>query len=351
MNDPTPGLWKPMVLSAIALILVAAASEYDAGFERLKAMPVGERTRLLESLRDFELKYTPEQQSAVREIDRRLAAMSPDERAHYLAVLRRYHAWFNSLPEQRQDELATRPPGERMALVRTLIRDRPVPVGETPRDLRIIEPGEYSPFEVASAYKIWEALSKEDRAEVERASTEVARRQALFRIGAKPKYAISREVTPDDFDEEKWLRLVRDHWRSLRPIAMLEDAAKNKNAEAAKRWVDVFRPEILRRQAINLYVSRSEFRSVEPERLARFIASQPPWIPSTFDSLSPDEARRRMAFAYRLVFPAGQEIGAAPKPAASPPKGAAKPSPRPRAGTPPKAKPKPAPARENAAPF
>ena len=51
----------------------------------------------------------------------------------------------------------------------------------------------------------------------------------------------------------------------------------------------------------------------DPDRLARFIAALPPWIPPSFDSFSPDEASRRMTFAYRLVFPDGQEIGATAK--------------------------------------
>ncbi len=58
-----------VILSAIAMILVAAATEHDASWERLSAMPAEERTRLLESLRKFELQLTPEQQSALRDLD------------------------------------------------------------------------------------------------------------------------------------------------------------------------------------------------------------------------------------------------------------------------------------------
>jgi hypothetical protein len=154
---------RAVLVSALALILVAAAADYGPGFERLRALPGAERTRLIETLRRFDLQLTPEQQSAARDLDRRLSEMSAEQRAQYLAVLHRYHAWLNSLPEQKQDELTARPPADRMALVRTLIKDRPVPTADTPQGLRVIEPGEYSPFEVASAYKIWKELNDKQK--------------------------------------------------------------------------------------------------------------------------------------------------------------------------------------------
>lgn len=336
----------------MALVLVAAASELDAGFERLKTMPASERTRLLESLRRFDLQLSPEQKTAARDIDRRLAEMTPTQRAHYLAVLRRYHSWLNTLPEQRQDELTAGPTGDRMTLVRTLMRERPVPTGDTPPALRVIEPGEYTPFEVASAYRIWQLLSEGQRMDMQKSGTERARREALFRIGERPKIAIPRETLPEDFDEEKWIGEVRTLWGPpLRSIALLEDAAKTKVVDAIKKRIEAVRPEFVRRQAINLYVSRSERRSVDPERLDRFIAELPPWIPASFDSLAPDEARSRMAFAYRLVFPQGQEIGAPRKSGTATVKTKGVRSAGPRVGPPAKAKTKPAQAGENPTPF
>ena len=63
-----------MVISTMAMILTAAASGYDAGLERLQTMPAEERGRLLDKMRDFDLKLTPEQQAAVRDLDRQLSA-------------------------------------------------------------------------------------------------------------------------------------------------------------------------------------------------------------------------------------------------------------------------------------
>ena len=145
------GRWGLVGISAIAMILVAAATEHDANWERLRAMPAEERTRLLGILRKFDLELTPEQQASVRELDRRLSELSPDRRAHYEAVLRRYHNWLNGLPESRQTELAAKPAGERLALVRKWIAERPVPAGDTQELMSVVEVGELSPFELASA--------------------------------------------------------------------------------------------------------------------------------------------------------------------------------------------------------
>ncbi len=157
------GAWKLVGTSAIAMILVAAATELDANSERLRAMPSEERNRLLANLQRFDLELTPEQRSSLRELDRRVSELSPDRRAHFEAILRRYHNWLEGLPENRQSELAAKPPGERMALVRGWIKERPLPIGDTPPLLRVLETGELSPFELASAYKIWHALNATQR--------------------------------------------------------------------------------------------------------------------------------------------------------------------------------------------
>jgi hypothetical protein len=343
------GSWGLVGISAIAVILVAASTEHDAGWERLRAMPAEERARLLANLRRFDLELQPEQQSSVRELDRRLSELSPDRRAQYVAVLRRYHAWLNSLPENRQGELAAKPPGERMALVRKLILERPVPTGETLPILRVLEPGELSPFEVASAYKIWQALDATQRAGLDRRN-EHNRREALLNAGARMKNRIPRETVPADFDEEKWIGLAQDYWRGTRPLILqAEDAPKRKFDDTAKPKTDAIHSEFLRRQAINLYVMRTKAHAVESEHLARFVAALPEWLQTSFDPLPPDEARRRLTFAYRLVFPYPEEIGSPKKPADTATKSHAAPVKRPAAPSAPKRK--PAETGEGAAPF
>src|SRR5262249_27509824 len=157
-----------------------------------------------------------------------------EERAQYLSVLRRYHQWLNNLPESRQVEVTSKPTAERMALVRKFLRENPVPAGDTPPMLRVIEPGEFSPFEVASAYKIWQALDANQRSQVEKKAQEKARRETLFRIG-EVKKKIPRETVPDDFDEETWIKQVPDHWEKTRQNLQANEAAKNKVDEASRK--------------------------------------------------------------------------------------------------------------------
>lgn len=333
------GRGRALAVSATALLLVAAG-EMGAGFDRIRGLPTSERTRLMEKLREFDLTLTADQKSAIREIDRRISAMPIEDRTRYLAVLRRYHAWYNALPDQRQEELAALPPSERMSTVRRLLKDRPVPSGSTPPLLRILEPGEFSPFEVASAYRIWQASGPEDRAKVERATPESVRRNELFRLGQKARPPIPHEILPARFDEDRAASQARDWlWEGMKPASMLEEIGKAKLAEPVRKKVERRRTEVLRRIAISYHVSQAEEARVSPERLDQFIAGLPPWITTSYTSMAPDEARRRMAMAYRLVFPTGQEIGAGRK-AAGPTtvKAAPGPTPGPVAAPPPRPK-------------
>ena len=60
----------------------------------------------------------------------------------------------------------------------------------------------------------------------------------------------------------------------------------------------------MRRLAINLYfLEQPTPRPVDPQRLAQFFAAMPPWVRTSFDSYTADEARRRLTLVYRLLFP------------------------------------------------
>lgn len=324
-RQPRVGRWGLVGISAAAVVLVAAAAEPDAAWERLRGLPQEGRSRLLANLRRFDLELTPEQQAAARDIDRRLAELSPDQRARYELVLHRYHAWLETLPENRQVELASKPVAERMALVRKLVAQHPVPTSETQETLRVVEAGAWSPFELASAYRIWKVLNSAQRARLDRMN-EIGRHEALLTLGGRQNPPIPRETVPDDFDEAKWLDAVQRYLRGVRPVllpdeaerkrleegarrkAELLDAPARKRLEDAVRRKDAVRRRILHHQAINLYLARSAPKSVDSQRLSLFIAALPSWIQSSLDSLPPDEARRRLTLAYRLVFPHPQEI-------------------------------------------
>ena len=273
--------WGMVGVSALAVVLVAAVSDSNRNWTRIRELPPEQRSKLLQNLRKFDLEVPRQKQDAIRELDRRIADLDPEQRRRYFSVLRRYHDWLNSLPENRQDDLLSQSAEERLSTIHKLISEYPVPTCETPRLLRIAEVGEFSPFELASVFRIWQALSPDDRSRINRLSQEHGRRNALFLKGSLMEKPIPRETRPTDYDEEKWVGVVEEFWRKTRPVSPLEDAAKKK--------LEVLRREIPRRQAINFYLLKTKIHSVEPERLARFIASLPSSAQATIDQYPPDE--------------------------------------------------------------
>jgi hypothetical protein len=314
--------WGLVGVSALAWTLIAAVADSDRNWARIQAMPREQRVKLLQKLRRFDLELTTDKRQAVRELDRRIAALEPLQQFQYLAALRRYHNWLKRLPENRQEELLAKQPDERMALVRQLVVQYPIPKADTPQLLQIADVGEYSPFELASIFKIWQAATPAQRAEVERLSQGRERREALFRLGESLAKKIPREIKPKDFEEEYWVNQIKDHSPNMRAVFLLEEMAKKKQElardESARKKVEVLRKEILRRQAIDFYLTKQPVRSVNSERLGRFVSGFPSWVQSTFDQFPPDEARRRLAFSYRLVFEPPAEVGAVRAPSDSP---------------------------------
>jgi hypothetical protein len=295
--------------AATAVVLIAADQNPDANWSRIRALPVAERTKLADNLKLFD-KLGPEQQKAILNLDRRLTELDRSKQSQYLTVMRRYHNWLASLPANRRDELLSRPTDERMGLIRKLALDFPLPKAETPRAIRIAELGEYSPFELASIFKICQTATPDALEKVDRVAQGPRRREVLFRLGEDLR--IPREIVPANFDAEKWIGMVERQWKN-RPAFLLDELIKKKQENR--------RADILRRQAINLYYVSTEVRSVDPDRLLQFVASLPTWVQATLDHYPPDEARRRLSFAYRLVFPFPEEIKAkrpqtrAPRPA------------------------------------
>jgi hypothetical protein len=309
--------WGLAGLSAVAVVLIAAGLDPDASWARIRVLPMEQRQKLLKTLQRFDLELSAEKRQLVRDLDRQIAELDPARQAEYRAVLRRYHTWFEHLPENLQDELLNKPPAERMPLVRKLVAAHPVPKADTPAVLRLADLGEYSPFELASLYRIWEKMGANEREKVERLA-QPRRRETLFRLGSQRK--IPRETLPPGFDEEKWMADLEATWRQTRPLFLPEEVFKPKKwDEAIQKKFETRRREILRRQAINLFLAKtgSEVRSVDPGRLVQFLEGLPLWVQATLDQYPPDEARQRLSMAYRLVFPYPKELtGGGPRPAA-----------------------------------
>jgi hypothetical protein len=291
-------LGSPLV-SGLATVLVAATVDPAANWVRLRTLPRSERERLVENLRRFDLVLTREQQQALRELDRRINELEPALQMQYLVVLRRYHNWLNQLPEIKQDGLSGKPADERMALVKKLLQEYPVPKAHTKEFLKIVDIGDNSPFELAAIYQIWQKLNPEDRRQVEQVPVSQRRRDAIFRLGVK--HNLPREVMPEGFDEEKWSSELESFVKKTRPVLLFEELKKKQESRRA---------EIVRRQAINYHFLAKDRRpkAVTADHLAEFLKSFPPWLKASFDHYPPDEARRRLTVVYRLVFPPGSEV-------------------------------------------
>jgi hypothetical protein len=309
-NLKHPGLrvWAVPAASTLVVVLVAAGVDMDQNWARLKGLPLDQRAKLVENLKKFDLVLTSDQQTALRDLDRRIFELPLDQQAEYLTALRRFHNWLNRLPENSREEVLSAPPAERMALVQKLVGQHPSPRADTPRFIKIADPGEYSVFELAAIYKIWQVLSPAQRQEVERVPLGPPRREKLMTLGELKE--IPREIQPDGFDEKHWIGRLEEQWKKARALLPLEELKKKQQP----RWM-----QIARRQAINLYFLAHAPAAVTSERLEQFAAGFPSWVETTFDPYPPDEARRRLTIVYRLVFPAGSEI----KPA-GPPAGAGK---------------------------
>ncbi len=291
-------------IAAIATILIAATVDPDAGWQRLRDLPRSERQRLIDNLQKFDMLYGPAQQKKIQDLDRQINALEPERRTEYLVTLRRYHNWLRQLPDLKQSEIKEKSPAERMALVRKFVGEQPNSSQSAIRFIQFVDAGDHSPIELAKLYQIWNALSAEERQQVQKQTENMApaarqqqllNREKRLKPGPEPKIA--------EVDEAAWISDFRT-WlqKNRRPLLNLLDAEPGG-------------ADLLRRQATNFHFlqNRGQVKPVATDRLAAFLAAFPPWLRSTFDHYPPDEARRRLSVVYRLVYPPGTEITDKPK--------------------------------------
>jgi hypothetical protein len=317
------------VISASVVLLAAVAFDPESNWARLRSLPNDRRAKLVENINSFDLKYGPQQQQSLRDLDRRINELSPESRAQYLEVLNRYHNWLNQLPENKQYALSDLAPADRMAAVRKLIGDYPLSKPATARFLRRVDVGEYSPLELASLFMIWQALSPAQRRDIERLTAIPKRHEAISKLAEAQ--SIPHEITIPNFDEASAAKRFEEFARANRPVLLPSELRKKKEGLQTEPARD-----ILRRQAINYYFSEHQPKSVTSERLSQFLAAFPPWLQSAFDPHPPEEAQRRLTVVYRLVFPHPAEIKPSQK--ASPGAPAQPPGPGRAPGAPPSSK-------------
>ena len=152
-------------------------------------------------MKKFDLLYSRSQQEAIRELDRKIHELPAETRAQYLAALARYHNWLNQLPDAKQDELTGLPVAERMAAVKKLVADYPLRNPANSRFVRQVDVGEYSPFELASLFRIWQALGATKRHDVEQVQAIPKRHEVMYKA-AEAKDIPHKSEQPS-IDEER----------------------------------------------------------------------------------------------------------------------------------------------------
>ena len=168
-----------------------------------RALPAEQRQKLVDDLERFDLLSRG---SSSRPSATSIVASTSSirqSRAEYLAVLRRYHNWLSRLPEDRRDEIMRTPASERLAAISKLASQPryKVPSDRTPPFLQIAELGEYSPFELAANFKIWQG-SRQPSARTSRdQSTMPVRLQVLFRQSGDAKKLPARNRRADSTND------------------------------------------------------------------------------------------------------------------------------------------------------
>jgi len=304
------------LLAAGALALLSAfgpTTPTDDRWQRLLKMPLEERL-LLDRTLDRLASLPRSEQAAVRELDRRLAAESMEDRENYLAAVRRYQTWYLGLTAEQRDQLqAADTPERRMALALKIRADQRSTSRPPASFFQRIETGGVSPFDQARVIRAWHKATPEQRNGVV-AKPEGERRAEVVHLFKTLKVEPLQHPTEAEVDE------------------LFERAMKTKRYDLPKKAEAAKAPNLRdpkRRLAEHYYFVENPPARVTVDHLAEFHKALPPWIRSGFEALPPTEARRRLTILYRLVFPAGSEMkpltpgpnsATTPEPPNSPPK-------------------------------
>lgn len=274
----------------------------DENARRLAEMPLEQRQRLAENLERFDA-LDADEKARVRQLDRQLADLEPDERARYLGVLRRYHLWTRSLTDEQREKLRNASDQERIGLIAEFRRVQRAQQPAAPdRDwLQVSALNSEFLEDTAHALKVWFKLDDAEKAELNGLRDVERRRQRVMALGRE------REIRRD-FRQERIG--ARDRFEELKKKIMSNPTLGGR-FESAKPAI---RAEFFRRAREALLLGSLEPPVVEPANLARFERSMPEWVREGLDPLPPEAARRRLQVLYRLVFPEGEEVPEPPEP-------------------------------------
>ncbi len=299
MRTLSPRLFAALTTFALVVFEGAGSPPESDHRRRLESMPRERRNALADRIREFD-SLSRKEQDPIRTLDERLAAESPEARENDLAVLRRYHLWLRRLPESQRIELADLSPVQRLKLVEKLYAEERSTRARRLPYFVIAEFGSASPFVLADQIKVWFALSEAQKETIRKLiEPERLRKLAQFATDLK----LEPVKKPSAQTTEKLLAHV-SKTRLFPFVKKFEDAKKDESVKA--RLLDHY------------YFLENRPKKARPEKILQFDDSLPFWIRSSFDTLPPDEARRRLTILYRLVFPDTEMPDAKPKAAPLP---------------------------------
>lgn len=315
---------------ALAALLTATAASPltqgpEASLARLRSMSREQRATLAATLDTFEA-LEPQEQEAIRALDRELAALDPGTRARYLAVLQRYDVFRQSLrADQRKALDAEADPARKLALIGVYRAERGAaePTGPPYADaLQISELSRVRLRVLARELVVWFSLDPRDdardRAAFDRMSDPVKRRAYALGLIRKKNLSARIREEQEEFREaeaatrKEALKLLREQVKA--EVPRRKGAGQSEPGSGLEKGREALE-EKGRRAAIGKLDEVQVFRQldsapVDPANLERFEAALPSWARESMDELPPDAARRRLKVLYRLVFPVGTEIPA-----------------------------------------
>lgn len=327
------------LLVATAVPLLVAAAE-DLGLGRVRSMSTEERARMLKALETFD-GLDRVRRDAIRALNDRIQALDPETRKRYLAVLRRYHTFYMSLPDEKRKALdAEADPTKRLGLIAELHAEQKRTAAATRTLSEGLQVSSLSPLrlrwlarELIVYFSLDPAKDASERAEFARLKTQPEREAFAQKIIGAKGLRDRAELRAKLREEDEEFRAAMD--AVFRDPALRERFRKGqvdpaKPADAPKKKAGVGRPrdeiaeklkdlngnqrELIHKLDEQRVLRDLDEEKVDPGRLARFEAALPPWARASIDDLPPDAARRRLKALYRLVFPSPEEMPSAKPP-------------------------------------
>ncbi|MDB5350241.1 MAG: hypothetical protein JWN86_1488 [Planctomycetota bacterium] len=305
----------------VHLAPVVGASEPDENLARLRTMTLDERQKLVKNLAEFDA-LDRDRRDVIRALNRNLADAEPETRTRFLAVLRRYHVFYQNLPAEKRKALdETTDPAKKLDLI---VKYRAEPKRSREELRRFADGLQISALSPSRLRELSRQLFVYFNLDPVKDSKE---RNELARAGDPEK----RRVLVRNLIQAKNLRLLVQHEdaefrqadaKVKKHLDRVENEFLKAEIEKAKRakrdpskLVEKVQEEAAnRRKAIvNKLDEIQVFHDLDATRvdsanLDRFEVALPGWARESLDALPPEAAKRRLKVLYRLVFPPGEEM-------------------------------------------